>query len=362
MLFLYLKSFFLVSALLSLFIFFINIFDSLSKSEKLELSLAFLLLHKVPYLFQQIVPIVSFLSTLLFINNLLTSNQLLIISASGMSLFKITLIPMFANLFLGIAFLYTLNPLSSYLLSKKAQTSLNNQAVIRGKDLIFRESIGNKRYVVVASIANLNKQGFANLSVIVTDQLNHFLARIVAAEGSIHHVDDASQSDGGYENIRPTTAYLALRGVEVYGIAKNYQLSEINLPFAIPIESMYNNYKTPDEIPFWQLPNAISALECDANSASAQYKLYYFKQLLKCLAMFSGSFFTLCFISLDKRRIKNNYFLWIGIVISIIFFASLELGTVILNAMHLEAIYTVLLPIVAVISISYFKVLHFNRI
>ena len=85
-----------------------NTFDLLQTFKSVDIpTLVFwkMILFRVPYLFSEVVSIVCFVSTFLFFRHILLTNEMIILASNGIANWRIFLLPIIGNSFLGFVVL-----------------------------------------------------------------------------------------------------------------------------------------------------------------------------------------------------------------------------------------------------------------
>lgn len=326
-----------------------NIFDLLNKVRGLNISgkvFVKMIFLKLPYLSLELLPLNAMLAMLLMNYVLSKRNEIVAIWSNGISIFKIIAPIAFTNFIIGLFAMTMLNPLSTYMLSKyeKIEAKLINKKtsnlILSHMGVIVSERFEDFKRIYLVKSLEIDKGQMANISIIVTDENNHFFERI-----------DAKYGDIGNGNIK-------LRTVAMYdkdGSKKNYKKYELATSFSM--DNFVEGVTAPDNLNFWKLPEAIHNLKM-AGLPALKHQLYYYKILLRPFLMISMVFLASVFIARDNRSGNKLLKVIIGLFVGFGTFLSLQILGNILVYGGLSPFISIGLPTLIVILLSSYAILH----
>jgi lipopolysaccharide export system permease protein len=134
----------------------------------------------------------------------------------------------------------------------------------------------------------------------------------------------------------------------------------MNIPTRLTINSLMQQCVAPELIPMWQLKRAINRFS-NSGLPVTGYKIYYYKQLFKPLFMACMVFLACWFTSLNVRNNSGIKVMLLGILVGVVTYFLLEIIPRILAYSGFEPMYATLLPILFIILLSNFVILHFQE-
>jgi lipopolysaccharide export system permease protein len=328
-----------------------NAFDILQKFKGITLSSRLFwhfVLYKVPYLLNEIAPLLSFITMLFFVTRLTKYNELIIILGSGISLQRVLLIPIVAAGIIGILIVAVLNPIGTYglhkyeyLEAKLTKKKHKSFLAVRNGVLVF-EDYNNENKIISAKSLNIATGKFTEVTMLFVDPENNFLKRIDAENATLN------QSNFYLNNVR-----------EINDVStKKY--SEMVIPTNLTTEYFTHSLVLPEMISIWDLKNSINKFS-SSGLAVLNYKVYYYKQLFKPLLMIGTVILASCFIKLNQRNNSQKKLFVYGVILGFIIYSMIEVISRILAYNGLEPLLAIMLPITLLILISNFVVLHLNE-
>jgi lipopolysaccharide export system permease protein len=329
-----------------------NIFDVLQKFKAIYIPSDLfwkLVLYKVPYLINEVSTLISFISMMLFLIRLIKYNELLTILGSGIPIWRVLIIPVVAALLLGALVLIVLNPIGTYGLRKyeTLEAKLTKKrhggflVVQQGGILLCEEYNEDNRLIMARSINVISKE-LKDVTILFIDSSNHFLKRIDA--------ESAILSDNE----------LKLKDIEVITDNDIEKYGRLTIPTGLSINNFIERFAMPEMIPVWELPSSINKF-LKSGVPVINYQIYYYKQLLKPIMMVATVILACCFISLRQRDNSQNKMLVSGLVTGFVIYSLVEVALRVLASNNIQPFLAVLLPIILIILISNFVVLHFNQ-
>ncbi len=345
------KQLLITSAVILSILFVSNAFDVLQKFKSMSISPGdfwLLISYKVPYLFNEVSVMTCFIATLLFIQNLRKNNELIIILSNGIATWRVFLMPVIATFSFGIIIVTLVNPIGAYGLKKytKLEATITGATstnfIISPTGVFFYEKyLGNNRIIHAKSIM-ANNNILNDVTILVVDSQNNLIQQI----------------DSAYV-VLESGAFILSRAT-VTSQSHTELVDKIELPTNLSIKNLILQFNPPEMIPLWNLQSAINKF-LESGLAVTRYQLYYYKQLLKPLAMVALSLVACWFVSLNTRDRSNSTTLVLGLLVGIGSYFFLEITLRILAYSGLSPFLASLLPIMVIILISNFVILHFQE-
>jgi lipopolysaccharide export LptBFGC system permease protein LptF len=283
----------------------------------------------------------------MFLHNLSKTNELLIILASGVHLWRVFSIMMMFTFCLGLFFVGIVNPLASFALQKydKLSAKLSNRysatMFVTKSKIFFREYTEQENYFIAASSVDIGRNKIYNVSLIVTNAQYKFLYRAEAQEASINNNN------------------LILHNPVISSTDKIQTLPELSFPTKISLYQLTLSLKSPEKISIWQLPNMID-YSSQSGLPVTKYQLHYYKELAKPFAMVAMSQIPYLFLNLSTRRNKTSHIMH-AVVLNIITYGVLEFVFRVLAYNGLSPAWSVMLPLAFIILIINFAILHLQE-
>jgi lipopolysaccharide export system permease protein len=334
-----------------LVLFLANSFDILQKYRSIDISPQIfwqLISFKIPFLFNEVSSLIGFLSALLFLQKLTSENEMVIIISSGLPIWKVFIIPITATFLFGLIILFTINPLGTYALReyKELENIITdrpkNNFIVSQSGIFFFEDYQKINRIIQARSFNSAKGELSDVLILNVDEQNNLISRIDSPKAIL--------SDGNFMLTSAKT--ITNESVENNDV--------IYVPTRLTVSSLMQQFLPPELIPIWQLKNSIEKF---ANSGLpvVGYKIYYYKQLFKPLFMTCMVFLACWFTSLNVRNNYGPKVMMMGILVGVITYFLLEIIPRILAYGGFDPMYSILLPILFIIMISNFVILHFQE-
>jgi lipopolysaccharide export system permease protein len=332
-------------------LFLASAFDVLQKYKSADISPEIfwqLISLKIPYLFNEVSSLIGFLSALLFLQKLTAENEMIIILGSGMPIWKIFIIPVVATFLFGLVILGAINPLGTYglreykhleaIITDKPQSNF----IVSQSGVFFFEDYQKINRIIQAKSINSAKGELTDVLILNVDAQNNLISRIDAPKAFL--------DNGNFELIDPQL-------ITEESVSKP---GNINIPTRLTINSLMQQFVAPELIPIWQLKGAIKKFS-NSGLPVTGYKIYYYKQLFKPLFMACMVFLACWFTSLNVRNNSRIKVMLLGILVGVITYFLLEIIPRILAYSGFEPMYATLLPILFIILLSNFVILHFQE-
>jgi lipopolysaccharide export system permease protein len=281
-------------------------------------------------------------------NRLISHKELIIILCSGVSLWKILANYLFAASIISMIIMLIINPIGAYglreydaledQLLKKRPISL----ILKESGGFFAEEYNNIHRLISARSINIELSELYDINVLFLDPDNNFVQRIDAQKAKL------SNDKFLLTKVTVITKNDIIKK-ENDSIATNLSMIDISTQFTMPqMISIYN------------LKSFIATL-LKFGSPSLNHKIYYYKQLLKPIMMIANVLLAICFIKPKDYRNSQNHMSIIGLFVGFISYATIEFITKILASIGLDPFLAILSPIILMILVAIFVILHLHE-
>lgn len=332
-------------------LFITNAFDTLQKFKSVELSPKHfwqLILFKVPYLFCEVSSLCCFIATILFLRNITKQNELIIVLSNGIPIWRIFVIPISVTFIFGIIILTTISPIGTYGLKEyeKIEANVTNAPhlnfVISQSGIFFFEKFAGNNRIIQAKSINSKEKTLSDVTILMVDSRNNLTKRI----------------DSPTALISPGSFILEDSSITLKDSTTNKE--KVTLPTNLSIDNLMQTFTAPEMIPIWSLKNSIEKF-AKSGLAVTKYQIHYYKQLFKPISMVAMAFIACWFISLNVRDNSGAKTIVIGLILGICTYFFLEMTLRILAYSGIHPVLSALLPILFIILLSNFVILHFQE-
>lgn len=348
---LYIKQFFIASVVIISVLITTNTFDILQKFKSSNISATEfweLIFLRVPFLFNEVSALVCFIATFLFIRILTKQNEFIIILSSGVPAWRVFIVPILTSFFLGFIVLSVIGPVGSYALKSygKLEKKINkipefNFKISQSGIFFFENFAGNNRIIQARSI-NATEPSLSDITILLIDQHNNLQKRIDAKKAIL--------KTGNFTLINST-------------ITENNSskvVDKLNFPTKLSIDNLIQRFSPPEEIPIWNANNVIDRL-IQSGFDVTKYQIYYYKQLFKPMTLMAISCIACCFVSLNTRNNSNVKIASSALITGVCVYFFLQMSLRILTFSGITPMLATLLPILFIILIGNFVILHFQE-
>ncbi|MCP5369460.1 MAG: LptF/LptG family permease [Rickettsiaceae bacterium] len=272
-----------------------------------------LVIYKIPHIFNEVMLLISLVTTTLFVQMIVRNNELLIIISSGITINKVLVISSFLSLIFGIFIVSINGSLAPYFLNRyhnlesKIFNNKNLNLMVSQTGIFFSEQFGQEKRIVQVRSIDIEKSTLEDLTILITNLENDFIERIDSKEAIL---------ESGFYKIKNVTINSSY---QTHGTHSTYYLKNLRLPTNLQIENLKDRFYPPKMIKLWDLPKIIKKFR-KSGLVITQYQLYYYKQLLQPLGMVAMSLIAYCFINLNLRDQINNYMFIASLMIGLIIF------------------------------------------
>jgi len=350
----YIKSLFVVIAVMLSIILLINLLDEFNffKSKK-DLKFIFFIIFtilKVPNVLINLFPFIILFAGIVFYLKIYNHNEVISLRVMGYSNIQILLIPALTSFIIGYIIIFFIVPFSSSMLKyyEELRSEYNDT-----KNLVFVNETGiwildkNEKDKNIIRIEKINKD-FSTINKITIynyDNSNNFIKRIDAEEGFINE-----------KNWELNKVYII--SVNKKNNKENY-LNTYNYKSNINIYELKNVYKNTETTSLFNISKEMSVLEDKGYSITdlriRYQKLISFPIYLLAMSMLSG----LMIINLGKTSNYLKYGIY-GVIISIIIYFLNDLSITIAKADIISVDFSVWIPIFLIILINLVGITQVN--
>lgn len=308
-----------------------------------------LILFKIPFLLAEISTILVFISALLFLRYLIFTNQLVVIISSGISIWRVFAIPLLISFFVGVVVSGVLNPLAVMSLKKydridaRVNNEPQNKVVVSESGIFFYEKHQNKNRIIQAKSVFPEDYRLQEVTILILDSANQLIERIDAKKAFL--------VDGIFD----------LYSASIFTKGQTSYLDEMTLATNLSISSLIQRFIPPEMFSVWDLPDVIEKMSVSGMPIIA-YELQFYKQFFKPLAMVAMVFLAFWFVDLNIRSNKTFKTTAVTLLTGFVGYFFLEISSRILAYGGVSSVYAVLLPIIFVILISNFIILHLQGV
>lgn len=228
-------------------------------------------LFRFPSYFQEILPFVLFFAAIISFWRLNRNQELLIIRASGVSIWQILTPLAGVALIIGLTDLLVINSFSAKLLEKA--TSLENKYIrhqhtpfsISKNGFWLREIVGERQVILHATHFDEKAQTLYNVNAYIFDEEDRFIERFDAKQGLLK---------GEFLNLS--------HGWHLQKDGFPEQFKKYQLSTSLSVKSIQDSFLNPKTLTFYTLRSYGTLLETSGLSAT-QYFMQWHALLARCL-------------------------------------------------------------------------------
>ena len=239
----------------------IEVFRSAASSSTVSLMTVFSIsLMRTPAVAEQIIPFATLFGAMIAFLNLARRLELVVIRASGVSVWQFIMPPIMAAGVLGLIAILAFNPLSARLksIAEDRTFSMGKTTNTTAEEIWLRQKTEDGSAVIRAYRASISAPNFDKMTIFSFDQTGRFLER--------YYADQAELRGAAWKmkNVR-----IISPGVEAR-VEK-----EFSFPTNLTAEQVRQSLTPPETISFYDLPDwaaRLSASGLDANRYVQQYR------------------------------------------------------------------------------------------
>jgi lipopolysaccharide export system permease protein len=220
---------------------------------------------KLPNLTMQIAPFAFLFGSILTFNKLTRSRELVVIRASGVSVWQFLMPPLMCALLIGFFIIIGFNPLGAAMnyhaeqLENKYLDSSSSLTTVSKSGLWLKqndEATGTRTIITAAGISP-DSRDFNDVTVFNFTRDFDFINRIDAKDATLLDKEWAFRK--AIINVPDKTPE---------------KLAEYHLPTNLTLAQIQDSFGSPDTMSFWELPDFISMMEASGFSA-LKHKLHF---------------------------------------------------------------------------------------
>lgn len=251
-----------------------------------------LVLLKIPYHYQMILPFIVLISAIIAMSRLNRTNETIVARSFGISIWQMASGMLGVIILLSGFYLTVLNPLSAVLNQRHEKLE---QKLFSGKDISFtlfedgvwlRENYKDRQSIITISRINPQQNSFEKIQFQNFSPDFTFQSRIDAKEAIIKN---------GYWCLKDVVIYNAKKARETF--------ATLELKTDLSYNKILNSDMDPKYLSFWRLPDYISLLD-KSGLSSLPYRMYWHSLISKIGFMMSLVFLSAAF---TQRPIRQGY-------------------------------------------------------
>lgn len=251
-----------------------------------------LVLLKIPYHYQMLLPFIVLISAIIAMSRLNRTNETIVARSFGISIWQMATGMLGFIIMLSGFYLTILNPLSAILNQRHEKLE---QKLFSGNDISFtlfeegvwlRENFMNRQSIITISRINTQEKSFEKIQFQNFSPDFSFKSRIDAQQATIKN------------------GYWCLKDVVIYNAKKPKEnFTSLDLKTDLTYNKILNSDMDPKYLSFWRLPNYISLLD-NSGLSSLPYRMYWHSLLAKIGFMMSLVFLSAAF---TQRPVRQGY-------------------------------------------------------
>ncbi|MEY3106150.1 MAG: hypothetical protein RIT35_313, partial [Pseudomonadota bacterium] len=227
-----------------------------------------IILFKLPYLLQEILPFIILLSGVCTFSKLSKSSELVVARAAGISVWQLIRPTLIISIMISIFNITIFNSLSAGLLNiqetllNKYLHQSNNLVSVSNSGLWLIDNNNQDKSIINAKNISTSNMNLEDVTIMLMKKDNSFIKRIAAKTAIIK--DNK----------------LKLKDVIIYEPGKvSKRLQDYQLKTYLQFDKLQNNYSASETKSFWELPEFIKQLKTAGFSARRAI-LYYYNLIL----------------------------------------------------------------------------------
>lgn len=262
----YLMAFLLILSSLLGIVFIFDVIELLRRTavKDVDIGVIFLMgvLH-LPDIGQKILPFIALFAAMLTLWRLTRSQELIVVRATGVSVWQFLTPMLVTTLALGLFYLFAINPLGA--LMKRAYGELENKYIdnsaildLSSSGLWLRQKDGERRFLLHADTVSVNPFTIKPLIAFIYDKNDQYLGRIDANSAVLQ--DKQWIIPEGWMNWKDKPAQ---------------KIGQTAIPTNLSLHKIQESMAAPGSVSFWELPHFISALEATGFPGLTHRMMYH---------------------------------------------------------------------------------------
>ena len=344
----YLITNFMIISILIIFVNLLELSRIISEDDKSMLNFVYLSFLKYPSILNEIIPFVTILSITFLVRNLIRNNEFVSMRNLGYSIFDIFKPIAVAVFFMGLLFLFFINPLSVLMetaYDKKLDNRDNSMYSIKISDneMWIKNEIDQQNSIFI-NIKNINLRDMSATNIkilLINEESNKF---ILAENGEFN------------KNI------FALNNVKYYDFKKEEynNLKNYNLKINFNKDNLINSISKYKLVPFYKYMDHSKTLS-KFNLYSSEIGLYYLSEVLKPVFIVVLAFVILGFTSKFQRNENLFKILFIAISIGFLVFLLKEIITKLTISLTLNFLFSYLIIFLIPLLIGLYQIIKIEN-
>ena len=340
----YLITNFMIISILIIFVNLLELSRIISEDDKSMLNFVYLSFLKYPSILNEIIPFVTILSITFLVRNLIRNNEFVSMRNLGYSIFDIFKPIAVAVFFMGLLFLFFINPLSVLMetaYDKKLDNRDNSMYSIKISDneMWIKNEIDQQNSIFI-NIKNINLRDMSATNIkilLINEESNKF---ILAENGEFN------------KNI------FALNNVKYYDFKKEEynNLKNYNLKINFNKDNLINSISKYKLVPFYKYMDHSKTLS-KFNLYSSEIGLYYLSEVLKPVFIVVLAFVILGFTSKFQRNENLFKILFISISIGFLIFLLKEVINKLTVSLALNFLFSYLIIFLIPLLIGLYQII-----
>ncbi|HVY12532.1 MAG TPA: LptF/LptG family permease [Alphaproteobacteria bacterium] len=252
------------------------------------------LLH-LPDIVQKILPFIALFAAMLTLWRLTRSQELIVVRASGVSVWQFLTPMLITTLLLGLFYLFAINPLGT--LMKSAYRELENKYIenstitdLSSAGLWLRQKEGDTNVLLHADSVSLNPFTIKPVIAFMYDAKNNYLGRLDADSAVLQNKQ-----------------WLIAPGWRNWKDKPPEKTGPTTIPTTLSLAKIQESMSAPGVVSFWEFPHFISALEATGFPGTRHRMMFHgliAQPLFLCAMVIAAA----CF-SLGMAR-RGDAFFW----------------------------------------------------
>ena len=331
----------------------LNLFDEISFFKEIDVNFLFPLLMsflKTPLVLYKIFPFIFLISSILLFLKIIERDEIITIKVSGISNYKIILLPTIISFVLGIMLVSIFNPVTSLFTYKyyeiKNHFSNKNDflAAITENGIWIKDiHLNNTNLIKADSLIN---NELIDVSIYVFNKNNENVSRFEAKRANIKN------KSWQLSEVRIFDDY---NNANIKSNFENSYLFETN----INVESIQNLFSKLETVSFWKL-NKIKSNYEDIGYSTDQIDLEFHKGISYPFFIMTMTFLASVIMLHTKYKVNTLYHVIFGLFISVVIFYLNDLSKVLGQTEKISLIQSVWIPIIMVFILSIVGSMHIN--
>ena len=297
-----------------------------------------LTLLKVPGLIQQILPFIFFFAAILAFWSLNRQSEIIVLKASGVSIWDILFPLVVVSFFLGALDLGIINPLSARMmmryehLENRYFQETQGSLALSDAGLWIREHVGDHHNIIHVNRMDVTHQTLSGVMVIQFDQHGRFYRRIDGKTG-VFRLSDAKGRRLALENVWIATPD------DIPSFAK-----KASVKTTLSLHGIQDMGATPSSVSFWDLRSFGRLLEKSGLSAH-KYLLYWHSLLARIVWLAAMVMLGASCATRPVRQGKTSLFMAAGAVMAFVLYFIRDMTYSLGNAQSLPIMMAAWIPV-----------------